>query len=45
MALMLVADGKNAEAKAHLEKVVAVAPNTPQGTSAKDMLKQLESIK
>jgi Tfp pilus assembly protein PilF len=45
MALFYVADGKNAEAKAHLEKVVAVAPNTPQGASAKDMLKQLENIK
>ncbi len=42
---MLIAEGKNAEAKAHLEKVVAVAPNTEQGKSAKDMLKQLESIK
>jgi tetratricopeptide (TPR) repeat protein len=45
IALMYVAEGKNAEAKAHLEKVVAAAPNTPQGTSARDMLKQLENIK
>jgi tetratricopeptide (TPR) repeat protein len=45
MGLFLIADGKNAEAKAHLEKVVAVAPNTEQGKSAKDMLKQLDSIK
>lgn len=45
MGLFLVADGKNAEAKAHLEKVVAVAPNTAQGKSAADMLKQLASIK
>jgi tetratricopeptide (TPR) repeat protein len=45
IAVMLIAEGKNAEAKAHLEKVVAVAPNTEQGKSAKDMLKQLESIK
>ncbi len=45
IALMEVSEGKNAEAKAHLEKVVAVAPNTEQGKSAKDMLKQLEGIK
>ncbi len=45
IALMYVAEGKNAEAKAHLEKVVAAAPNTEQGKSARDMLKQLESIK
>ena len=45
LAVMLIAEGKNAEAKAHLEKVVAVVPNTEQGKSAKDMLKQLESIK
>ena len=45
MAVMLISEGKNAEAKAHLEKVVAAAPNTEQGKSAKDMLKQLESIK
>jgi Tfp pilus assembly protein PilF len=45
MALFLVADGNNVEAKAHLEKVVAVAPNTPQGKSAQDMLKQLANIK
>jgi tetratricopeptide (TPR) repeat protein len=44
-ALFLVAEGKNAEAKAHLEKVVATAPNTPQGKSAADMIKQLGSIK
>jgi tetratricopeptide (TPR) repeat protein len=45
LAVMLISEGKSAEAKAHLEKVVAVAPNTEQGKSAKDMLKQLESIK
>lgn len=45
IALMLVAENKNAEAKAHLEKVVAASPNTEQGKSAKDMLKQLENIK
>jgi tetratricopeptide (TPR) repeat protein len=45
LGVMLIADGKTAEAKAHLEKVVSVAPNTEQGKSAKDMLKQLESIK
>ncbi len=45
LASMLVADGKNAEAKPHLEKVVAAIPNTDQGKLAKDMLKQLESIK
>jgi tetratricopeptide (TPR) repeat protein len=45
VALFYVAEGKNAEAKTLLEKVVAVAPNTPQGTSARDMLKQLASIK
>jgi Tfp pilus assembly protein PilF len=45
MALFLVGEGKNAEAKVFLEKVVAAAPNTEQGKSAKDMLKQLESIK
>lgn len=45
VALMYVAEGKNVEAKTLLEKVVAVAPNTEQGKSAKDMLKQLASIK
>jgi tetratricopeptide (TPR) repeat protein len=45
MGVMLISEGKNAEAKAHLEKVVAAAPNTEQGRSAKDMLKQLENIK
>lgn len=45
IALMLVSENKNAEARAHLEKVVAASPNTEQGKSAKDMLKQLENIK
>ena len=45
IALIYVSEGKNAEAKTHLAKVVAAAPNTPQGVSARDMLKQLENIK
>jgi tetratricopeptide (TPR) repeat protein len=45
MGVMLISEGKTAEAKAHLEKVVAASPNTEQGKSAKDMLKQLENIK
>lgn len=45
MALMLVSEGKNAEAKALLEKVVSAAPNTEQGKSAKDMLEQMKNIK
>ena len=44
-ALFLVAEGKNVEAKDHLERVVKVAPNSAQGKSAADMLKQLQSIK
>ena len=45
IASMLVAEGKTAEAKPHLEKVVAAIPTTDQGKLARDMLKQLESIK
>ena len=45
LALISVAEGNNAEAKSHLEKVVALAPNTPEAASARDMIKQLENIK
>jgi Tfp pilus assembly protein PilF len=45
IASMLVAEGKTAEAKPHLEKVVAAIPTTDQGKLAKDMLKQIDSIK
>jgi Tfp pilus assembly protein PilF len=42
LALVLVADGNTAEAKAHLEKFVALAPNATEAANARDMLKQLK---
>jgi Tfp pilus assembly protein PilF len=45
LALILVNEGNNAEAKSHLEKVVALAPTTPEAASARDMITQLDKIK
>ncbi|HEX7485834.1 MAG TPA: tetratricopeptide repeat protein [Vicinamibacterales bacterium] len=45
LALILVNEGNNAEAKSHLEKVVALAPTTPEAANARDMIKQLDKIK
>ncbi len=42
LALVLVADGNTAEAKAHLEKFIAIAPNAAEAANAKEMLKQLK---
>ena len=42
LALVLVGDGNTAEAKAHLEKFVALAPNAAEAANAREMLKQLK---
>jgi Tfp pilus assembly protein PilF len=42
MALILVNEGNTAEARTHLEKFIAVAPNAAEAATAKEMLKQLK---
>ena len=42
LALVLVGEGNTAEAKAHLEKFVALAPNAAEAANAREMLKQLK---
>ncbi len=43
LALVYVNEGANAEAKAHLEKFVALSPNSAEAATAREMLKQIKA--
>jgi Tfp pilus assembly protein PilF len=43
LGLLYVNEGANAEAKTHLEKFIALSPNSAEAATAREMLKQLKS--
>ncbi len=43
LALVFVNDGANAEAKTHLEKFIALSPNSAEAATAREMLKQIKA--
>ena len=43
LALVYVNEGNTAEAKTHLEKFIALSPNTPEAGTAREMLKQIKA--
>jgi Tfp pilus assembly protein PilF len=43
LALICVNEGNSAEAKAHLEKFIALSPNSAEAATAREMLKQIKA--